>query len=128
MSYGSVVCPRCHGEVKVYVDTDGFEGTCPTCGKFIGVGKEREPIADKGARFDVYISEDTLVNGEWVRTTTHKMIRTYVTKEQAEEAYEKLHDPEGKIDGKHRTWAMVLKRNNGLAEWYLPTIIRGCRI
>ena len=128
MSYGSVVCPRCHGEVKVYADPTGCEGTCPTCGKVIAYGKDREPIPDKGSRYEIYISEDTLKDGKWVRTTTHEMIRTYVTKEQAEEAYRLLMDPEGKKDGEHRTWVMVLRRNGGLAEWYLPESVRGCRL
>ena len=128
MSYGSVVCPRCHGEVKVYSDPTGFEGTCPTCGKIIAVGREREPIPDNGCQWEIYISEDTLVDGEWVRTITHDRIRTYGNKDQAIEAYKLLHDPEGKKDGEHRTWAMVLRRNGGLAEWYLPESVRGCRL
>lgn len=128
MSYGSAVCPRCHGEVKVYADPTGYEGTCPTCGKIIAVGKEREPIAEKGARWEVYVSEDTLIDGEWVRTTTHECIRIYVTKEGAEKCYNEMMDPEGKKDGTHKTWVMVLKRNGGLAEWYLPESVRGCRL
>ena len=128
MSYGSVVCPRCHGEVKVYVDPTGYEGTCPTCGKIIAVGKKREPLPDKGCLWEIYISEDTLVNGKWVRTATHECVRTYGNKEQAVGAYNLLMDPDGKKDGEHRTWAMLLKRNGGLAEWYLPESVRGCRL
>ena len=128
MSYGSVVCPRCHGEVKVYADPTGCEGTCPTCGKYIGIGKEREPLPDKGSLWEIYISEDTLVEGKWVRTATHELVRTYGNRQQAEEAYNLLHDPEGKKEGDKRTWAMLLHRSNGLAEWYLPLSVRGCRL
>ena len=129
MSYGSVVCTHCRGEVRVYVEGDGsFSGTCPTCGKYIGSWKDREPIPDEGAQYDVFVTEDTLQDGEWVRTSTHELIRTYTTMEQAQRLYDELMDPRAEKDGTHRTWVMVLKRRGEMAEWVLPEAVRGCRL
>ena len=129
MSYGSVVCTHCRGEVRVYVEGDGsYHGTCPTCGKYIGSWNERESIPDEGAQFEVYVSEYTLTDGEWVQTTNHERIRTYPTYEQAQRIYDELMDPRAEKDGVHRTWVMVLKRKGEMAEWVLPDVIRGCRL
>ena len=60
MSYGSEICPDCHGEVKVYVDGDGScHGTCPTCGFFINYAPRRIPsrIPDEGAFYEVIVEE-----------------------------------------------------------------------
>lgn len=129
MSYGSVVCTRCHGEVRVYVDGDGsFEGTCPTCGKSIGSWKEREPIPDEGAQFDVFVSEYTLSDGEWVQTVNHELIRTYTDMAKAQRFYDEIMDPRAEKDGTHKTYVMVLKRRGDMAEWVLPEAVRGCRL
>lgn len=129
MSYGSVVCTHCRGEVRVHVEGDGsYFGTCPQCGKYVGKWKEREAIPDEGAQYDVFVTEDTLKDGKWERTTLHELIRTYTTMEQAQRMFDELMDPRAEKDGIHRTWAMVLKRRGELAEWVLPEAARGCRL
>lgn len=35
MSYGSDICPKCGGEVRV---AEGYGGTCPNCGHWVSAG------------------------------------------------------------------------------------------
>ena len=37
MSYGSMVCSNCGGEVQVY---DGYGGTCHNCGHWVSAGRD----------------------------------------------------------------------------------------
>ena len=60
MSYGSKTCPRCQGEVKVYVDTDGTaSGWCPHCDRTLTFPRKvRQPrIPDEGAFYEVVVTE-----------------------------------------------------------------------
>jgi len=123
------VCDKCHGEFRVTKHSDGTaSGLCPNCGKVHLYGYPREPIPDDGAQYDVFVTEDTLINGKWERTTIHELIRTYATMAQAQRMYDEMMDPRAEKDGQHKTWVMVLKRNGDLAEWVLPEAVRGCRL
>ena len=61
MSYGSKVCPHCHGEMRVYFEGDGSSsGRCPTCDKWWNFApmKFRPHINPKGAFYEVRVRED----------------------------------------------------------------------
>lgn len=127
----SDVCDKCHGEFRVTKYPDGtVSGICPTCGKVHIYGYPREPIPEDGATYDVFVTEDTLENGKWVRTTLHELVRTFTNKAQAEQFYKEYIDPNAEKDGIHKTWVQVLMRSKDrtVGEWYLPESIRGCRL
>ena len=59
MSYGSKVCPHCHGEMRVYFDGDGSSsGRCPTCDKWWNFApmKWTPRINPKGAFYEVLLN------------------------------------------------------------------------
>ena len=66
MSYGSKVCPHCHGEMRVYFEGDGSSsGRCPTCDKWWNFEpmKFRPHINPAGAFYEVLVNShlETLV-------------------------------------------------------------------
>ena len=70
MSYGISVCPNCGGEVSV---SEGYGGTCRSCGTWVTDGKTEESIKVQpkmeivGYIVDCYYNQDDDRSGWWDR-------------------------------------------------------------
>ena len=85
MSYGSKVCPTCHGEVRVYFERGEYMGTCPECGTIIDgkVAPFIERIPDEGAFYEV-VYEEYATNPAGFRVCTMRSsLGIFTDREQA---------------------------------------------
>lgn len=125
MSYGSAICPRCHGEVRVFIDTDGIFGTCPTCGRTIDRKSAAVPsrIPDEGAFYEVITIEvrekvvSMTANGSAIIHQTcgePQSLAIYTDREKARARAREvtLASLESIGDGRNRTEAYVKKWNH----------------
>jgi len=127
MSYGSEICPICHGELRVYFDGDGTcEGDCPTCGHHLVRAPKIIPsrIPDKGAFYEVVIDEwhfiDTgeissgmkVVRSEKIKDDYSLAIYTNIT-----DALKRAKEADVKYNGEIRIIPHIKKWNHARTEW-----------
>ena len=129
MSYGSKVCPTCHGEVRVYFERGGHHGVCPNCGHVIDKGTPSIPSPGQGDTYDLFVDVHELDGGEWKVKSVMEYLRTYTDRDKAIAEFYKIHDPLGLNEAGCKVWAFLKGWNHDHTEWewVKPDFMRGMK-
>lgn len=130
MSYGSEICPECHGELRVYYDGDGScAGTCPTCGFRVEYAPRviRSRIPDEGAFYEVLVNEYVMVEDvrpdgtPYLREKTVRLMASLAIYTDLDAALKRAKEAR-ETDGGSSVYTYIKKWNHARTdyEWWRP--------